>query len=131
MESLGNYWLFWGFYLGAGSLFYVVFWKLTRFPRAIWTSFNLRAIAAALIFTPWYSNPEDGFMAPALMVATLDAITLGSDAAVRSFVPLALALISALIVAAMLLFLRQKRAKKSRNKSFKNKDISKRNSVKL
>ncbi|MEX0964980.1 MAG: hypothetical protein WDZ52_13165 [Pseudohongiellaceae bacterium] len=102
MESLGNYFFFWALYLGAAAVFTVIFWKLTRFERAVWASYSLRAVAIAVIFTPWYSNPQDSGMAPALMVATLDAITLGGSSAFRSFVPLILAILFGLLVAGMM-----------------------------
>ncbi len=109
MESIANYWLFWSLYLVAACVFFGLFWKLTKFQKAIWSSYSLRAAAAALIFTPWYSSPQDSFMAPALMVATLDAITLGVDEAFRSFVPLILALLFALLVAGLLSLLKKRR----------------------
>lgn len=111
MDTIGNYWFIWLVYLGAGSLFTAVFWRITRFPRAIWSSYSLRAVAVAVVFTPWYSNPQESVMAPALMVATLDAITVGGSAAYRSFVPMVLAIIFALLVAGILSVLRKRKDK--------------------
>lgn len=119
MEIMGNYWLFWSIYLGAATAFYFIFWKICRFERAIWTSYSLRAVAAAVIFTPWYSNPQDSLMAPALMVATLDAITIGTEAAFRSFVPLILAITFSLIVAGLLSVLHKTRVKRNRKTKVK------------
>lgn len=116
MESVGNYWLFWGFYLAAAVVFSVVFYRLTKFEEAIWASYSMRAVAAAMIFTPWYSNSQDSLMAPALMVATLDAITVGTGAAIRSFVPLSLTIILALMLATVLSFLKKRKVKTLSNK---------------
>ena len=91
MDAIGNYWFFWTLYLAAAVVFTALLWRLTRFQHGIWRSYSLRAVAIAVIFTPWYSNPQDSIMAPALMVATLDAITIGGSASFRSFVPLVLA----------------------------------------
>ena len=124
MESIGNYWFFWLLYLAAALVFTGLFWRATRFKHSIWASYNLRAVAIAIIFTPWYSNPLDGGMAPALMVATLDAITVGSSAAYRSFVPLVLAMLFALLVAGVLVFMRKRSSKKMFNNN-KIKDSSK------
>lgn len=60
-------------------------------------------------------------MAPALMVATLDAITVGASAAYRSFVPMILAIVFALLVAAILSVLRKK---KNRRKNINNNEIA-------
>tara|TARA_R110002073_G_scaffold41445_2_gene116997 strand:+ start:131 stop:517 length:387 start_codon:yes stop_codon:yes gene_type:complete len=122
MEAIGNYWFFWLLYLLAAGIFTAVFWRATRFSHASWTSYSLRAVAIALIFTPWYSNPQDSGMAPALMIATLDAITAGGAAAYRSFVPLVLAIIFGLLVAGALSFAQKRRDKLLiNNNSLKNK----------
>ncbi len=114
METLGNYLFFWLLYLAAASAFTAILWRFTRFEHAIWTSYSVRAVSVAIIFTPWYSNPQDSGMAPALMVATLDAITVGGSAAYRSFVPLVLAVLFALLVAGVLSALRKRKLKKGR-----------------
>lgn len=119
MDSIGNYWFFWTLYLGAAVVFTVIFWRVTLFERAIWASYSLRAVAIAIIFTPWYSNPQESVMAPALMVAALDAITGGFESAFRSFVPLSLALISSLAAATVMAFIRKRKIDKANN----NKDM--------
>ena len=50
-------------------------------------------------------------MAPALMVATLDAITIGGSASFRSFVPLVLAVLFGLLVAGIMAFLKKRNVK--------------------
>ena len=124
MDAIGNYWFFWVLYLAAAVVFTALFWRLTRFQHGIWRSYSLRAVAIAVIFTPWYSNPQDSIMAPALMVATLDAITIGSSAAFRSVVPLVLATLCGLLVAGIMAFLKKKEAKIDINNNTIN-DISK------
>ena len=115
MDSIGNYWFFWVLYLAAALIFTAIFWRLTRFERAIWASYSLRAVVIAVIFTPWYSNSQDSGMAPALMVAALDTITGGFEAAFRSFVPLILAVLFGLLLAGTMSFFKKKNIKKSIN----------------
>ena len=107
MDSIGNYWFFWTLYLGAAVPFTGIFWRVTRFKRAIWASYGLRAVAIAVIFTPWYSNSQESVMAPALMVAALDAITGGFEAAFRSLVPLILAVLFGLLLAGIMSFFKK------------------------
>ena len=83
MEVEVNYWLIWIIYLVASAIFYWGFWLVTDFNKAKWTSYSLRAAAAALILTPWYANIQGETMAPALMVMTLDLITNGRGAVAR------------------------------------------------
>jgi hypothetical protein len=115
MDSIGNYWFFWTLYLGAAVLFTGIFWRVTRFKRAIWASYSLRAVAIAVIFTPWYSNSQESVMAPALMVAALDAITGGFEAAFRSLVPLILAVLFGLLLAGIMFFFKKRKDLKNLN----------------
>ena len=115
MDSIGNYWFFWTLYLGAAVLFTGIFWRVTRFKRAIWASYSLRAVAIAVIFTPWYSNSQESVMAPALMVAALDAITGGFEAAFRSLVPLILAVLFGLLLAGIMFFCKKRKDLKNLN----------------
>lgn len=106
MEASHNFFLIWAVYLLASAVFYTIYWRLTAFRRRLWLSYSLRAVMAALILTPWYANTQDAVLAPALMVTTLDAITIGTDAAVRALVPLALALLGAEVLASLVWFAR-------------------------
>ena len=115
MDSIGNYWFFWALYLGAAVIITGIFWRVTRFERAIWASYSIRAVAIAVVFTPWYSNSQDSVMAPALMVAALDAMTGGIESAFRSFVPLVLAVLLALLLATAMSFFKKKMNKRLLN----------------
>ncbi len=106
MES---YWLIWTIYSLAAFAFCWVYWRITRLPTARWISYSLRSLMLALIFTPWYVNTEVTTMAPALMVVTLDAITVGVNAASRALVPLILSLIIAEVLATVFYFLTRNR----------------------
>jgi hypothetical protein len=125
MDSIGNYWFFWTLYLGAAVIITGIFWRVTRFERAIWASYSIRAVAIAVVFTPWYSNSQDSVMAPALMVAALDAMTGGFESAFRSFVPLVLAVLLALLLATAMSFFKKKMNKKLLN----NKEIAESSNV--
>lgn len=104
MEANHNFFLIWAVYLLASGVFYTIYWRLTAFRRRLWLSYSLRALMAALILTPWYVNTQDTVLAPALMVTTLDAITVGADAGVRALVPLLLALLAAEVLASLAWF---------------------------
>ncbi|MDP6536241.1 MAG: hypothetical protein QGG02_07960 [Gammaproteobacteria bacterium] len=111
MEADSNYWLVWVIYLAASVLFYGLFWQLTRFRHARWTAYSLRAIAAAIILTPWYANAQGTTLAPALMVLALDAITIGSEATLRSIIPLVLAIILAETLATVIFLIKKRQEK--------------------
>ena len=108
MGNINSYWLMWAAYLTAGAAFVAVFWEMTRFRRVRWLAYLLRALIIAIVFTPWYASSEGDVMAPALIVILLDAITVGSTAAVRATVPLVLATGLILIIAGLLFLINRK-----------------------
>lgn len=109
METFSNYWLIWLIYLAAAAVFYTIFWKITDFKRARWLSYALRAVIIAIILTPWYASPEGQVLAPALIIVMLDAITIGATSAARAMVPLALSVTIALIIAAIMLLINNRK----------------------
>ena len=109
MDEVANYGMIWAAYLLAATAFLTVFWKLTRFQRAQWLAYLLRSIAIAVVLTPWYANDQSEVLVPALMVLTLDSITLGTESAYRALVPLLLSLVFCMLGgAALFLFKRNK-----------------------
>ncbi len=110
MEASPNYLFIWLVYLTASAVFFWVYWRLTAFRNQLWLSCSLRALMLALVLTPWYANTQGDVYAPALMVLTLDAITLGLDTMGRALTPLILSLLAAELVATVAwLFLRRKK----------------------
>jgi hypothetical protein len=109
MTDPTNFWIAWAVYCAAGLLFYLVFWRVTRFRRHRVASYTLRAVMLAIIATPWYVSDTGSAMAPALIIVLMDAITIGGDAAVRAFVPLFLAIMIAVVGALLLMLIRRGR----------------------
>ena len=97
-----DYAVAWIIYVLAGAVFGVLAWRvLHRYvPRTL--AYFLECMLLALMFTPAYVLPDQGIMAPALMVVALDALTLGPKAAIGALIPLVLALLLALAVATIL-----------------------------
>jgi len=111
MEATANYGLIWFIYLVSSAAFFAVYWQITRFKTAIWASYALRAIALAVVLTPWYANSDNSLLAPALMVLLLDIITIGSTEALRSAVPLFLSVILAIITATVMSIVKKRKLK--------------------
>jgi hypothetical protein len=106
MDTSSDYWLVWAIYLSAATVLCLVFWHITDFIKRRALAYSLRTFLLAVILTPWYANSQEALLAPAIIVALLDAITAGSGAAVRALVPLLLAIFStqaALIIALFIL----------------------------
>ncbi|MGI9251114.1 MAG: hypothetical protein ACR2PR_07950 [Pseudohongiellaceae bacterium] len=102
MNAIANYTIIWLIYLTASVGLMLLFWSATHFPRMPQLRYMLRAVMIALVYTPWFANPDNSVLAPALMILTLDAITIGPIAAVRTFVPLFLSTLFAMLVAGIL-----------------------------
>jgi len=109
VEAETNYLGVWFVYLIAGFAFYAVLHRFTQFERARWWAYAIRALYLALTLTPWYANSQGETFAPALMVMTLDLITVGGEAAVRAFAPLAASLCGSLVVATVIYLIQKKR----------------------
>ncbi|MEZ5492102.1 MAG: hypothetical protein R3F50_17590 [Gammaproteobacteria bacterium] len=107
MVDATNYWIAWGVYLAAGSLYFALFWRITRFRERRLLAYCLRAVMLALIATPWYVSDTGAAMAPALIIVLMDAITIGGEAAVRAFVPLFLSLVLSVVLALLLMLVRR------------------------
>lgn len=99
MLDLFDYIVGWAVYLTAGTLCYMIFYRLTGAIKFKPLANSLRAILIALMFTPWYVSPEANLLAPALMVIVLDMITVGGTTFIRALVPLSLAIVFAVFVA--------------------------------
>ena len=107
-----NYWLIWFLYTSAGVIFYAMLWWLTSSRSVKWGNYSLRAMAAAIIFTPWYANTQGAALAPALMVFLLDFITIGSTASLRAATPLFVVIILTQLISTILYLSRRRRFKK-------------------
>lgn len=92
------YMLGWIAYLlgSAGVLF--VLWYITR-PLVRWLKLPLRAIAAALLLTPWSVSPDISQLAPAWVVSLFDGFAQSDISLWRAGGPLLAMVIVALLVA--------------------------------
>lgn len=103
-------------YVGAASvlLIYLTWW-LSRHWRPAWVALVV-LLMAALLLTPAY--PEEGVhtMAPALIVAAFQIMTVGVDGAGHALRPLVFMLGVAIVLTLLLrvTLFRQRRAKKAR-----------------
>ena len=104
-----NYWIIWLIYLAASGIFFALFWFLTEFKSAVWSSYSLRAVAAAIILTPWYANTQGESFAPALMIMTLDLITIGGETISRAAIPLLLSVFVAEVAVTIFYFIQKRR----------------------
>ena len=109
MVAEANYWIIWLIYLAASGVFFALVWFLTAFKSAVWSSYSLRAVAAAIILTPWYANTQGESFAPALMVMTLDLITIGGETISRAAIPLLLSVIVAEVAVTIFYFIQKRR----------------------
>ncbi len=99
MLDLFDYIVGWAVYILAGTVCYMIFYRVTGGIKIKAIANSLRGILIALMFTPWYVSPEADLLAPALMVMMLDMVTVGDTTFVRALVPLTLAIIFAILVA--------------------------------
>ena len=100
-------------YLTAGAIFYSIFWRCICILKSELLVYMLRGLFASLIFTPWFVNIRETIMAPALMIAMLDLITLGPPKFFRAGVPLLLSMFAIGVIALGLYVFHRKSVKKT------------------
>ena len=113
MAGEANYLLIWFVYLAASAVFLAVFWKFSALLGRL-PAWLLRTLVAALVLTPALPRNEAEVAVPALMVATLDSIASGPDAAARGLAALATGLVFACIASLGLYLALNLRHRKSR-----------------
>jgi len=69
-----SYALAWMVYLSSGISLYIVGWFLTSKLRSLMLRRLLRVSAAVVLFTPYFSAPEQNWLAPAILVTIFEAI---------------------------------------------------------
>ena len=100
-------------YVTSGVVFFLLIWRLICVLKFEFLVYMLRGLLASLIFTPWFINLQEATLAPALMVAMLDMITLGSAEVFRAGVPLFLSIFTSQAIALGFYIFNKKPAKKT------------------
>ena len=100
-------------YVTSGVVFFLLIWRLICVLKFELLVYMLRGLLASLIFTPWFINLQEATVAPALMVAMLDMITLGSAEVFRAGVPLFLSIFTSQAIALGFYIFNKKPAKKT------------------
>lgn len=98
MLSSTEYMIVWACYLLSAAGLTLAWWRLTS--AVAWSQLRqvLRALIVMLLFTPWTLEGQPQFWAPAFIVASLDALSDGVQAASRAGIPLLVAELVGLIV---------------------------------
>ena len=100
-------------YVTSGVVFFLLLWRLISVLKFELLVYMLRGLLASLIFTPWFINLQETTLAPALMVAVLDMITLGLAEVFRAGVPLFLSIFTSQAIALGFYIFNKKPAKKT------------------
>ena len=93
-----EYFKAWLMYLGGVVLMMACWWYLTHFFR--WRELRqlCRVVVGVVLVVPWYTDVTGSYMAPAFIIATVDALTVGPEAFWRAGTPLLIALIVAVVL---------------------------------
>ena len=100
-------------YVTSGVVFFLLLWRLISVLKFELLVYMLRGLLASLIFTPWFINLQETTLAPALMVAVLDMITLGLAEVFRAGVPVFLSIFTSQAIALGFYIFNKKPAKKT------------------
>ena len=100
-------------YVTSGVVFFLLLWRLISVLKFELLVYMFRGLLASLIFTPWFINLQESTLAPALIVAMLDLITLGVAEVFRAGVPLLLSIFTFQAIALGFYIFKKKPAKKT------------------
>lgn len=125
MVSNLDYLLGWCAYLGGATLGFMVWWRMTAGIRFDGLREVLRLLVFAVLFTPWYADPDQDvrspgsrlnaevmigeagqiasteervYLAPAMIIALLEAVFDGPAHAVRGLRPILFASLAGLVL---------------------------------
>ncbi|WP_096084435.1 hypothetical protein [Agaribacterium haliotis] len=103
-----EYFWAWTYYLGAAGVFYLCFWYASR---KWWRDVKhiARALLAAVLFTPWYSDGGYHLLAPAWLSSVADMLLERDGGFFRAGTPLLAALCLAMLIATALAFIKRKK----------------------
>lgn len=88
MFSSSEYVMAWMAYLVGSVGMMIVVWYLTRKITFSALRHLLQLVAAILMVTPYYADPQQPYLAPALIMALLEGIFEGPEAMWRAGIPL-------------------------------------------
>ncbi|WP_188150697.1 hypothetical protein [Teredinibacter waterburyi] len=87
----------WGYYLLGAILLIGCWWFLTAKIRATEVRQLLRVIVPVAILTPWYTNAEQPYLSPALLISIVETLVDGGQAFWRAGTPLIFAVLVSLL----------------------------------
>ncbi len=88
----------WLYYLGGALILVLCLWFLVRnmaWPRIKYT---LLVVVAVALVVPWYSDPQQSYLAPAIIASTVEGFFEGAEAFWRAGTPLLAAMGGSLLL---------------------------------
>ncbi len=106
MMTENEYMWAWIYYVIGAGLLVACWWYLTR--RIPWMEirYALRIVLAVALLVPWYTNTQQAYMSPALLIAIVEGLFDGAPAFWRAGTPLLSAMFAALVVTTIAFIIR-------------------------
>lgn len=104
MDS-GDYTYAWTIYGTAALIFSCLCWIVLRKIPVRELGWLLQSWVLALLFTPWYVEPDQEIMSPALMVFAMDLLTIDAETAIRALIPLVMAMLFGTVMTLLMSFI--------------------------
>jgi len=98
MMTESEYLYAWIYYLVGAGLLIACWWYITR--RVPWfeVRFMLRLVVAVAILVPWYTNTQQSYLSPAILIALVELVFEGTSAFWRAGTPLIAAMVTCLLL---------------------------------
>jgi len=101
MMSESEYLWAWTYYGLGVVLLIACWWYLTR--RIPWMEVRhvLRLVVAVALIVPWYTNTQQAYLSPAILIAVVEGLFDGGEAFWRAGAPLVSAVLAALVLSTL------------------------------
>ncbi|WP_185236557.1 hypothetical protein [Teredinibacter franksiae] len=101
MMTESEYLYAWLYYLIGAGLLIACWWYITRRIPWLEVRFMLRLVVSVAILVPWYTNTQQEYLSPAILIAAVELFFEGSTAFWRAGMPLLTALVVALALSTL------------------------------
>ena len=78
----------WLYYLGGAFILVVCLWLLVRKLRSPQVKTTLLVVVAVMLTVPWYSDSQQTYLSPAVIISVVEGFFEGSEAFWRAGTPL-------------------------------------------
>ena len=123
MMTEGEYLYAWLFYLAGALILVGCWWYLIRKLPWTWLKYTSILLLTVTFTVPWFSDTNEIYLAPALIVSLVELLFEGKDAFWRAGLPLVMAMVLSLLLSIITYFIYWYFTRDRRGREYREEDI--------